>query len=234
MPSPKQTSLVFQPTAEPKHQALSRAYELLGHGTDSVNSLHSLYESVTQKRGPGAPTHEDQDLLRAMLVMAGATLDVVVKQVIADSLRLLTTKNEGARKEAAKHIHRRFLKKIGEAEGEEFAEALFVESTADKLTSFIVEDFAGQSLQSTTQLRITARLLGLTEASIFDEKPTKSALEARNQVVHEMDAILGAPKRKAGQKARRQRKKKEMVDFSNGLLAVAAKFVRETDKQLGA
>ncbi|MCK6456025.1 MAG: hypothetical protein L6Q92_05790 [Phycisphaerae bacterium] len=209
------------PPNAPSTELLKRAHELLEYGIASTNSLADLYDTLTESRGRGAPTHEDQDLLRAMLVMAGATLDIVVKRIIRDSLHALVTKNAKALKAARDHVHRRLLKTIDDRGGQRLAEALLSESPQAAIVGFIIDDITGESLQSVEELQRAAGYLGLEGFQV--PQGVRDALAARNQIVHEMDAIE-TQTRGRGSRRRRQRKKDEMRTFAKQLLDAAAMF----------
>jgi hypothetical protein len=219
----------MKPPSPPANQRLKRAHELLEYGIQSTNSLAELYDRLTKKRGPGAPTHEDQDLLRAMLVMAGATLDIVVKTIVRDTLHVVVAKNRGARSKACDYVHRRLLKTIEDRGGQRLAEALLSESPQAAIVDFIIDDITGGSMQSVDQLQQAAAYLGLENFQVAPE--VRDALTARNQIVHEMDAIEEEPGGK-GSRRRRQRKKLEMRDWAKALLQVAANLCGALDKAL--
>lgn len=220
---------VMEMPKRPHGSQLKRARDLLDYGISSTNSLASLYDDLMQARGRGAPTHENQDLLRAMLVMAGATLDVVVKAIIRDALHLLIDKNAKARRTAREHVHRRLLKTVEREGGKRLAQALLSASPQVAIVDFIIDDITGESLQSVGQLKLAAEYLGLDGFEV----PTGvgDALAARNQIVHEMDAIQREARTK-GSRKRRQRRKDEMRAFAKELLSIAVKFCDEVDKAL--
>ena len=94
LPELKNASIVFQYTS------------------DSVNNFYRVYQE-SRIGSKGSTTHEQQDLLRAMLVFACSGLDSVVKQLIKDSLPKVIERdlrNEGARKEFQKFVERRIKK----------------------------------------------------------------------------------------------------------------------------
>lgn len=214
-----------------KDPALQRATSILEHGIDTANSLLRIYNEKTQNRGPGAPTHEEQDLLRAMVLMAGAALDAALKRLLTDAYSLLLAKHPAVHEKAAEHIHRNVLKRITEKDGLLIAQALLSESSRGRLTDYIVEDLTSHSLQSVQEVARLREYLGLPPLRKDTSDSLKRAIETRNQIAHEMDAVdESAPK--PGSKKRRQRKKDEMIEFAEVLLKVCAETVREVDDRL--
>ena len=218
--------------SKPKHPALEPAYSLLDYGRASVKSLASLYAERTKKRGPGAPTHEEQDLLRAMVVMAGAALDATLKRILTDAYNMVLTTSDKAYEQAVDHVHRRILRQVGEAGGKRMAAALLSDDPRAKLAEQIVDDVTGQSLQSVEEIDRVRQYLGVSDDFLRPIRDSlREALSVRNQVVHEMDAMSGV-RGKPGFKKRRQRKKDEMTNYAQVLLQVGAELIKQVDSVL--
>ncbi|MGC8742245.1 MAG: hypothetical protein ACP5UB_12465 [Candidatus Sumerlaeaceae bacterium] len=149
--------------SEPRHPTLNQAHSLLEYGRSSLTSLADLYAERTKKRGPGAPTHEEQDLLRAMVVMAGAALDATLKRVLTDAYDAVLNTNDSAREKAAEHLHRHILKRLSEPDGKMLATALLSDDPRRKLLEQIVEDVASRSLQSVEEIDRVRQYLGLDD-----------------------------------------------------------------------
>jgi len=226
---PPQFPDVASSPSKPRAKELATAHVLLRYGVASTNSLAKLYDLVMWSRGRGAPTHEDQGLLRAMLVMAGATLDVVVKRIIRDALQLLVNRSKNALETAAKHVYRRLLKNIQESGGQRLAQALLSRSPVAALVELIIDDITGESLQSMEQVRQAAAYLGLEDFSV--PQGVQEAFAARNQIVHEMD-IVHEQRKGRGRRRRQQRKKDEMRAFAEVLLRTAIQFCKSVDDAL--
>lgn len=222
--APSKTATVADHPPKPNVASLRAAYELLVYGIDSVNSLADLHRRSTAAKGAGAPTHEVQDLLRAMLVMAGATLDATLKKVVNDALPQAVSRSEDARKTAEDHINKQVLRVLDSQGGSRLATALLSDSPREVLTGYIIDDLTGGSLQSYEEVRRVASYLG-----IADYKPPaglKEALHARNQIIHEMDML--PPDSKSIRK-RRPRKRADMCRLAKVLLDVASDFLHHTD-----
>lgn len=216
------TSVINEPKS-PHSDLLIKSHLILCDGIHSVNSLAGLYAAAQKQRGGGAPTHEEQDLLRAMVVMSGAALDATLKRAIRDCLTKLTKCNAKAREEATKHIKRRILGSLDKTGGDRLAQVLLSDNPRDELVGFVIADTTGDSLQSKDEVLKVVQLLGLEMMSIDG---LQEAFETRNQIIHEMDAIEVAKK---GHKRRRQRKKEAMTAHARSLLAVAASILGRID-----
>jgi len=219
----RQPDVVAHPPS-PTTNKLSGAHTLLCGGIDSVNSLARLYDDATRARGRGAPTHEEQDLLRAMVVMAGAALDATTKRIIHDALADLMKPDSAALREAQTHVKRRLLTALDKRGGDRLAEALLDANPRQRIVRFIIDDLTGDSLQSVDQLERAIRFLGV---SGFRVGSLREAFEARNQIIHEMDATPENPSRN-----RRQRRKTAMREFAATLLKAAAQLLQNVDEAL--
>ncbi|MCX5650667.1 MAG: hypothetical protein NTU45_04685 [Planctomycetota bacterium] len=224
---PTTTSVIDEP-ASPKSELLTRSHLILCDGIRSVNSLAGLYATAQKARGGGAPTHEEQDLLRAMVVMSGAALDATLKRAIRDCLAKLTKCNSKAREEATKHIKRRILSSLDGRGGERLAQVMLSDNPRDEVVGFVIDDTTGDSLQSKDEVLKVVQLLGLEKVPIDG---LQDAFETRNQIIHEMDAVDAEKK---GDKRRRQRKQETMTVHARSLLAVAAEILGRIDAATNA
>lgn len=88
-----------------------KALEILQRSHDSAQTLlASYYLQRKQRPGKGGISSDaEQDLLRAMLVMASAGLDATAKRLISDALPELTTIFEPVRAEFEKFIARKIV-----------------------------------------------------------------------------------------------------------------------------
>ena len=163
---------------------------------------------VEFRRGEGATrgrlTDEEHDLRRAAIVFAGAGLDAVAKQILTDASHALIT---GAFLATAQGRH--FLTKVNRAVRASLGDTTpeGISARADRLLlarllmsgdalrdmcSDIAGDMTGGSFQSVERLREVCNVFGLDATSVVDSRKERlqAALEARNQIVHEMDAML--------------------------------------------
>lgn len=211
--------------------------------------LRQCDEVVEQRRRlegkkRGLLTDNEQELLRAAIVFAGAGLDAVVKQVLKDAGRQLVTPQFLAGSEGKRFLQRVARKLRGAAgpsESDEvggaakeagvlLARLLMSENPRAEICQEIVEEMTGGSFQSVERLKEVCNLFGLDCGQVVTERKDKlgSALTARNQITHEMDIDLSKRTRK-----RRQRKLEEAQEHVNTLMETACKFVEAADARLG-
>jgi hypothetical protein len=203
----------------PAPDALRRSHQILKYAHDSADSLLDGFNDLMKARGPGAPTDEEQDLLRAMLLLSTAGLDACAKQLIRDALPVLVTQDDAMRKELLAFASRRLQKTEGEAGTDtKFLAELLIGSPEQNLIENFIRSLTSGSLQSTDELWRIASALGVRE----DKKVKKSisglqaAFEARNQIAHEMDIDFDTRPRN-----RRGRRRDDMVSMTNSVLAAA-------------
>lgn len=209
-------------------QEVAKALKLFSFGAESVNGLAKLYLKITK---PGAPAHTDQDLLRAMLVMAGATLDSSLKRLIRDSLQILVRKNPRTKIEAVKRISREIKTasiESGESKNKSspsdlIAKALLSEKPSDILVDHLIEKATGQSLQSTEEVKQVLNLFGLS-TTLKNEEKLNEAFKVRNMIVHEMDAAK--PNKGTTGWTKTRRKKDEMFNWSKVLLELSFDMIQ--------
>jgi hypothetical protein len=174
-------------------------------------------------------TDEEQDLLRAMVVMAASGLDAMTKHLIRGSLPRLVACSERAQNGFEKFIARR-LRDDREAQGAAAAQLLArVLSRPSPQTQMVEEyiaDLTGGSLQSVDALFQVVAALGLVPGEIgFNPTELKPIFAARNKIIHELDIDLKARRRK-----RVIRKQHEMLKSANTLLQMASRVLLEVDK----
>ncbi len=211
------------------HNMLEDSKHRLQYGIESVNHLYALYHGPAGKKVQGAPPQKDQDILRAMVVIAGAALDATVKSIIENSYHWLVDHDDLVRSEAAKTIHRVALKKLDE-KGEKFASLMLADRLKQALVDLVVADVTRESLQSTKKLKEVAERLGIQSDLKINESEQKlnAAFIARNQIVHEMDLETETERRWN----RRRRGKDEMARYAKVLLDIADKFIQKIDARL--
>lgn len=209
----------------PTSDQLRHAHKVLEYGIESVNSLFFRY--MNRGKVVGAPLHVDQDLLRAMVVMAGTSLDATTKQLIKGSLPKLISINIDARDKSLEHIYRQVLRGLGDkgSRGKELAGALLSDSASEYFVQLIIDDITGDSLQNIDGLNKVAEYMGVRK--LKDQDKIREAFETRNQIVHEMDA-----KTKGSGITRRKRKKDMMRRHAKNLLGAAIHFMKSVDAEL--
>ena len=198
----------------------SKAKSILEYAHVTASSLLDAFEEW--RGGPGAPTHKEQDLLRAMLVFAGAGLDSSVKQAARDCLPALARNSDETRGELEKFIE----KKIQEGGHRFLAQLLLHSNTEDEAITRFVNHSTDSSLQSAEELHRICKSLGVQGMTkkINDLRP---AFKARNAIIHEMDMNFSAKNRN-----RRSRRREQMVIWTNQMLEVADLIVDKVDARI--
>ena len=199
----------------------SKAKSILEYAHVTASSLLQAFQEW--REGPGAPTHKEQDLLRAMLVFAGAGLDSSVKQAARDCLPALARNSDETRGELEKFIER----EIRAGDGQRFLVQLLLHSnTEDEAITRFVNHSTSGSLQSAEELHRICKSLGVQAMTkkINDLRP---AFKARNAIIHEMDMNFSAKNRN-----RRSRKRDQMVAWTNQMLEVAELIVGKVDARI--
>lgn len=204
----------------------------------AARKFHSLY--IEHRQGSrGTTSHDEQDLLRAMLVFACSGLDAVVKQLVQDAIEQLIEKDDGAQREFQKFVERR-LKRGPTGEDKEKVTGVLVPVDSTLLAGLLInknprralidqliENLTAESLQSRDQLLRVAAHFALTKDQVlFDEPSVQAGFKARNEIIHEMDVDL------SGHKKRRQRSHDTMVTLSEAMLSTASKFISAVNSKL--
>jgi hypothetical protein len=215
-------------------QELKHAVLIHNQMVAAISNFHRLYVD-SQNTGTETATHGDQDLLRAMLLFACSGLDAVVKQLVQDALPKVLDHDEGAQREFKKFAERRLKRaqSVDEPEkgtaGQTFTDVRFLaellvsfnprSQLISALTNFLVSD----SLQSRDQLLRVAAHFALTKDDVMkNDRVTKEAFDARNQITHEMDIDLPSGK------GRRERHYGTMVGWSVNIALVSSDFIEKT------
>jgi hypothetical protein len=219
----------FTRPLRPQRDACEDAYVILCNAHDAVRSFHDTFESVRRTRkAKGMPTDEEQDLLRAMVLFAGAGLDSTVKQLIRDALALVIEHDEGATFQFKAHIEQR-LRDDGSSR-QFLADILGDREPRKQLFVRLVRDLTSDSLQSAEQLLKVAAYFNIPSQRIStDIKALKDIFAVRNQIGHEMDIDFSQVNR-----SRRARARDKMVKYATELLRIAAAFLAEVDSKIPA
>lgn len=224
---------------QPKSKDLIYPYEILVDGIQSVQSLWKAYNMITKNRGAGKATAQEQDLLRSMVVMAGACLDACCKAVIKHAWGGLVEKNEDSSIEAAKILDRRLgaVQSEPDEQGTKRSKdislgTVFLHPNPKAfLIDSVIEDYTQGSLQSVGQL---SRVFKFVHAhhrwSDNQKKKLGDAFEVRNTIVHEMD--VNPTPRSPGTSKRKSRKKTIMFQHANSFIESASSFLKAVDKVL--
>jgi len=220
------------------HEECQKALLVLKYAHQTASSLLEAYEDIrkARKAKAGTSTDKEQDLFRAMLVMAAAGLDGVAKQLIRDAVPQLVAKNDGARRGLETFIVRQIRTEsdlLNTADGAKFiARLLAAPSHQKQAIEEYIRKLTGGSLQSADELVRVASALGLQASDIQLEKDEKAHIQAifaiRNTIIHELDMDLAGKQRK-----RNSRGVEDMKGYTDKLLAIGACLVKGTDRLLG-
>lgn len=201
----------------------AKAKLILEYAYNSASALLKAYRLLLRGRKAtrGMTTDEEQDLLRAMLVMAAAGLDGMAKQLIRDALPSLVKRSAKVREGLETFVQRQITADSGSqpaASGAKFlARVLAAESQQSRVIEEYIAKLTGGSLQSADELIRTATALGLEPSACgIDKKKVGDIFGARNQIIHELDMNPAGKKRK-----RHLRKQKDMVAHADTLLGIA-------------
>lgn len=221
----------------PSETAKARA--ILDQATQAKKSLLGACDASRTARGDGKGglakgtlTNAEQDLLRAMLVFAGAGLDAVLKQLVKDALRGLASKDSSVQAELEKFAIRQ-LRDDGAlsdaASGRKFLGQIIASPRPqDRLLDLYIRDLTGDSLQSPDQVMKTATALGLDTAKLaINVGKLRSVFDTRNTIIHELDIDLEGKTRK-----RNNRGRDSMEKDADLLLDLSRRFIEEVERKL--
>ena len=226
------TATIRTPGPAPKASELQRAHKIVVYAHETAASLLAGFNSLGQARGAGAPSDEQQDLLRAMVVFAGAGLDACAQQIVRDALPRLAAEHADSRKAlvgfAARHL-RQSESETGGVDSRALAE-LLLGSPEEKLIELLVDDLTGSSMQSVEELKRVAAHLGVIQDKqlITTIESVRGAFAVRNRISHDMDVNFTSNPRRN----RTLRKRADMVREANALLLVAEALVTAADKAM--
>lgn len=212
---------------------LAKAASIYQYTHESASSLVTAFDDAKAKRGKprGVLTDQEQDILRAALVMSCAGLDAVLKQTIRDCLEHLLENDPQVREGFEKFIRRRLS---GEADQVEFvngakflASVLAEREPRRRLIEEYVKELTGDSLQSAEEILRTAAALGLDPKKIgLNADRLKSIFTIRNKIIHELDIDLNAKVRK-----RKVRSQADLLENSDHVLWTAKAIIEHVDKK---
>lgn len=250
--APKSTDH-FKPPSKPKCDTLDGSWLRMCDGTATVNNLATLYHELAPP--DDSLDHERQDLLRAMVVMAGAAFDVTIKQIIWDCLTSVCGKSDPARIEYKNRARKLLKHDIESGQFNLLTDSLLdletnkrYPETSDVLRRRIMSRVIDHSLQSNEQIKSAARLLGINENAVVPAAAL-AAIECRHQIVHDLDSLhfddstIGQIGTEMGftypstphdgkDKRRRLRSWEEMSGHAAALLGIGATFIERVDDLL--
>jgi hypothetical protein len=189
------------PGTETAQRFLAGAYDSVEAVLQSLDTIRDLRRQQTGDIRGRLPANEE-DLLRAAIVFAGAGLDAALKRLIRDTLPPLL--------ECSQQAHDKFeafaADRLGTgelADARAVARYLTSANPRQRLIDDYVYDLTGSSLQSAEEVQRTAGALGIADNQLRQRIGSLRPLfVARNEISHELD--LQRPERQ-GDRARRTR-----------------------------
>jgi hypothetical protein len=212
---------------KPTSPECQSAFTILCNAHDAASSFLDAFEAVRKARkAHGATTDEEQDLLRACLVFAGAGLDSMAKQLIRDALPTVIEKNLGAHAMLKQHVERQVLRDSANTSAI-LAELLVDPDPRSRLVVRLVADLTAGSLQSSEELMRVGSYFDIPSKDLAqDARALQAIFNVRNQIVHEMDVDFGQVNRN-----RRSRTRASMIQYTNEVFRVATALLGEIDKR---
>lgn len=228
------TSFSAAKTISSPKERLKKAASIYEYTHTSASSLLGAFDDAKAKRGNprGVLTDQEQDILRAALVMCCAGLDGALKQAIRDSLQHLLEKDEQVRQGFEKFIRKRISGEDDAVElfgGAKFlAQVLADSEPRERLIEEYIRQLTGESLQSAEEVMRTLAALGIDYKSLkLDIARLKEIFQLRNTIIHDLDIDLDAPKRK-----RRVRSQADLLDNADHVLSVTRQILQEVNKSV--
>ena len=210
---------------EPQADELSKAYLVLQHARWTAQSFLNTFDERLNARGPGAPSDQDYDLMRAMLVFACAGLDSMIKHLIRDALPAVIDRVDEAKREFRDFVRKELE---GDKRSELLSDALSSGDPKMKLVKELVAKLTSQSLQSKQQILSAASHFGLLATQLMPKPAVyDEVFRARNQIAHEMDINFNQPRRN-----RTPRNKTATVAQARNVLDFAARLLDAVDQKL--
>lgn len=229
------TTFTTPSTASVNSTLLSKSALIYQYTHTSATSLVNAFDDAKTKRGNkrGILTDQEQDILRAALVMCCAGVDAALKQAIRDCFEHLLENSKAVKDGFEKFIRRRISGEgdvLELAAGAKFLALVLAEKEPrKKLVEEYIRELTGDSLQSVDEVLRTAAALGLESKSLgLDISRLKQIFVIRNKVIHELDIDLSAHKRK-----RKVRSQSDLLDNADFMLGTIKKLLEALDKHVG-
>lgn len=233
--------LKVTPIKEGEFPLLKSSSTVFEHANESVSSFYKIYQIIRKGHGAGSTTHNEQDLLRAMLVFACSGLDAVAKQLISDCLqKVIESDKEGnaARQEFKKYVERRMKNfstenniKSSTIDTNFIAQILVSDQPKIELIKSLQKNLSDNSLQSLDQLLRVAGFFAITKDQILkDSENTEKAFKIRNDIIHQMDVNLNA--KSQGRKNRKVRGLTDMLKYTVNILNVGSNFINSVTEKI--
>ena len=220
----------------PLNARCADAAVILERAHESAAALLAARHLSRAERGRprGISTDDEQDLLRAMLVMAAAGLDAMMKQLVRDTIPVLLPSEANVQDGLEKFVTRRLGTRAdtddqrGRTGNVLLARALISISPQQTFLAEYLDELSGGSLQSPDELTRVAKALGL-DPKIVDKNVLTPIFRTRNKILHELDISLERDRRR-----RNHRGLQDMVKSANTLLGLAEAILGQVNTKLSA
>lgn len=199
---------------------LRKSGMILQYAHEAVRALLQAYDDVTEARGEhqGSLAESEQDLLRAMLVLAAAGLDSMTKQLVRDTLPDLVEVDDRVQQGLETFVARRLRRDRDVSGGDAvkfLARLLVADSHQKQVIREYIDDLTGRSMQSPEEVMRAAYALGLDPGEMnINPDLLRSIFGIRNSIIHELDIDFNSPSC-----SRQPRTRDEMIEYTNALLA---------------
>jgi hypothetical protein len=229
----------FEPLTLPdavEHSKTRAAQERLNAALTSVNHvLRMLYlsravdQAIQEKTRRGRLPEPQIDILRAVVVFAGAGLDSALKKLIKDTVRRVAIRNETAKERFLKFSEKHLAGTGTSSSHRKLAEVLVHgKGTQEALLEQYEWRLTGDSLQSANQVSGVCGALGVEDSKLRMRLKANSVLDkmfkARNQIVHELDLT---------DRRRRSRTLPNSRKFAKEALSVGQAIINSVGNSLG-
>lgn len=207
----------------------SDAALILKHAHLTASALFKAYQLLRRRRPGqrGMTTDEEQDLLRAMLVMTAAGLDGMAKQLVRDTLPVLIPKQTEARKGLRRFIASQLLA-TGESSKDFMSDILSTKDHFHQVIERYINDLTGGSLQSVEEILSTAAAFGVSKDELgINVLRIKQVFAVRNTIIHELDMNLSGARRK-----RNLRREKDMKEMVESLFGLSSNLIQKVGEKL--
>jgi len=213
---------------KPQRESLMRSYWILCSTHEAASSFLDIFESDRKRRkAKGAPTDEEQDLLRAMLAFATSGLDSMIKQLVKDALPRIVRIDKGSSQMFRSYIEKR-MQKDDKLDHKFLSTILVSRFPQRELINDLVNTLCTPSLQSRDQLLRVASYFNIDSTSIIsDHDLVKQIFDARNQISHEMDVDFNQSNR-----SRRPRRKEDMIHYADEIFRIAQAFLSQVESKM--
>ncbi len=181
------------------HSATAGAQERLTAALSSVNNVlltmnlsRAVDRKLKKKELRGHLSESEVDILRAVIVFAGAGLDAALKKLIQDTVRDIAVRNPLARKKFLDFLDRHMAGTDTPVNRRLLAEVLIDgRGTQAALLDRYERDLTGDSLQSSEQVSVVCGALAIEDRTVRERLKSGALLDqmfkARNDIVHELD-----------------------------------------------